>query len=405
MNLRLARLRKLFRRGGLQRARVAVVKQLARRYLSVPLDVVSNYQFVFSQDDPPQLRPGTLGKLKINWLLAGITSSQGGLFNIFRTVQQLEAWGHENRICVLGKLPASPAEIRAQIQRDYFPIQAEIATVSDGMRDSDALVATSWPTAYAARSIGNTAAKFYFVQDVEYMFYAAGSMHEFARRTYRFGFHGITAGRWVADVLKGEFGMDCTPFGFSFDRGAYSPHGPRTLSDPKRRVLFYARPETERRGFELGILTLSLVAQKMPDVEIVLVGFPPGSLQLPFRAVVQGVLPLSSLSALYRSCDVALVLSHTNLSLLPLELMASGCAVVSNSGPNTEWLLKDSFSRLAPFDPVLLSHSIVELLQNDRLRAGLVEAALSYVQSTDWADEIKIIESALLSSRSRSKSA
>ena len=74
MNLRLARLRKLFRRGGLQRARVAVVKQLARRYLSVPLDVVSNYQFVFSQDDPPLLRPGTLGKLKINWLLAGITS-------------------------------------------------------------------------------------------------------------------------------------------------------------------------------------------------------------------------------------------------------------------------------------------------------------------------------------------
>jgi len=113
----------------------------------------------------------------------------------------------------------------------------------------------------------------------------------------------------------------------------------RLLPVGKKRVLFYARPETERRGFELGVLALSLVAKKRPEVEFVLAGFKNRSVDLPFPAILPGVLALAELGALYRSCDVALVLSHTNLSLLPLEVMACGCAVVSNEGPNTEWLL------------------------------------------------------------------
>jgi glycosyltransferase involved in cell wall biosynthesis len=159
--------------------------------------------------------------------------------------------------------------------------------------------------------------------------------------------------------------------------------------------LFYARPETERRGFELGILALSLVANKLPDVEFVLVGFPPQSIRLPFPAVFPGVLPLSELGALYRSCDVALVLSHTNLSLLPLELMACGCAIVSNRGPNTEWLLTDSTAQLANADPRSLASAVIEILETDSLRLQKVKAALDFVQSTDWTKENKAIEAAL----------
>jgi len=395
MKLKLARVSKLFRRDALQRARIAIVKSLARKYLTVPLDVASQYQFVLGPDNPPRLRKVASQKLTINWILAGITSAHGGLFNIFRTIQQLEAWGHTNRIYVLGSLQMRSAEMREQVRKHYFPIHAEIAALSEGIKDCDALLATSWPTAYAARGIGNTVAKFYFIQDIEYMFYAPGSLHEFAKQTYRFGFHGITAGSWISAVLKRNFGMDCTSFGFSFDRGAYSHDGPSALPASKQRVLFYARPETERRGFELGILTLWLVAQKRPDVEFVLVGFPPGSLQLPFPAVFPGVLPLSKLAALYRSCDVALVLSHTNLSLLPLELMASGCIVVSNSGANTEWLLKEDYARLAPLDPVRLSQTLIEVLEDDQMRNNLVAAGLAFAQSTDWSQEIKTIESAI----------
>ena len=396
---RLVRLLKLFQRRGLRHGINAMAMSLARRHLSVPVDVLAKYQLVLTEDYPGNLSTSGSGPLRINWILPGIATAHGGLFNIFRAIQELEKWGHENRVYMLEMLPGGQAVVRDRIRKDYFSINADVDVFSDKVKDSDALVATSWPTAYAARGVGNTGQKFYFVQDLEYMFYAPGSLHEFARQTYQFGFRGITAGSWIADVLRREFNMECSVFGFSYDRHAYASTGGRLLPFGKKRVLFYARPETERRGFELGLLTLSLVAESMPDIEFVLAGFSRRSFDLPFPAIFPGVLPISELGALYRSCDVALVLSHTNLSLLPLELMACGCAVVSNKGPNTEWLLSDQTAQLARADPKSLAQAVIELLQNNRVRLQKIEAAIAFVESTDWTREIRAIESALLTAK------
>jgi glycosyltransferase involved in cell wall biosynthesis len=390
------KLRKLLTRDGAQLALNRRLRSLAQKHLSVPINVLSDYDFVFNENCPPCLPVRQTDRLQINWLVQGIAKAHGGLFNIYRTIQQLEAWGHENHVYVLGGLEEGSDEAARLVRRNYFDVRAKIELISSHIKDSDALIATSWPTAYAARRIANTVEKFYFVQDLEYMFYAPGSVSEMAKQTYQFGFRGITAGTWIADVLKKDFDMECLPFGFSYDRDQYGSSGDRLLSSQRKRVLFYARPETERRGFELGVLTLSLVAARLPEVEFVMVGFSPGSLKLPFPVLYPGVLPVGSLGALYRSCDVALVLSHTNLSLLPLELMACGCAVVSNLGPNTEWLLNHRISCLAAPDPKSLANAITEVLVSDELRSGLVGAALAFVSSTDWIKEIRKIESALL---------
>jgi len=331
-----------------------------------------------AEDRPARLSTPQTGPLRINWILLDVVAAQGGLLNIFRTIKQLEAWGHENRVYLLAGSPQGSSEAKQRIRKRYFPITADVELLSDNVKDCDALIATSWPTAYAVRSIENTAQKFYFVQDIEYMFYPPGSAYEFARQTYQFGFRGITLGSWIANVLRSEFKMECSSFGFSYDRDAYASTGPRLLPAGKKRVLFYARPETERRGFELGVLALSLVAKKMPDVEFVLVGFPPQSLDLPFPAIFPGVLPISELGPLYRSCDVALVLSHTNLSMLPLELMASGCAVVSNKGPNVEWLLTEQTVQFAKPNPKSLAQAVVELLDSETLRLRKVEAGQAF---------------------------
>jgi glycosyltransferase involved in cell wall biosynthesis len=377
-------------RGGFRQA----MNLWARRQLATPHDVLAEYSFVLGKDSPARLRAPRKGPLRINWILPGFGGGSGGMFNIFRAIHQLEQWGHTNRIYIPGET-ASIATSATEMARKYFPVQTKVELMRDDIEDSDALIATSWPTAYTARKVGNTARKFYFVQDIESLFHANGSLNEFANETYRWGFYGITAGKWIADVLNRDFNMECTPFGFSYDREAYSPDGPRLLPNGTRRVLFYARPSTERRGFELGVLALSLVARKMPDVEFVLVGLTPRSIELPFRFILPGILSPDALGALYRSCDAALVLSHTNLSLLPLELMASGCAVVSNSGPNVEWQLTEEVARLAPPTPEALADAILALLQDDELRTRQVEAALTFAQSTEWLSEIKSIESAL----------
>jgi glycosyltransferase involved in cell wall biosynthesis len=394
-----------FRRRGLRYSINSAATILTQKYFSNPLSVLPNFEDVLKEEHPASLAPSPSGSLMINWVLPGIEPAGGGLLNIFRTIQQLESWGHVNRVYLLGKVPGGDsAAARERIRDWYFPIHSDVKALSGQVEDSDALIATSWPTAYAVRSIGNTAHKFYFVQDIEYMFYAAGSLHEFVRQTYQFGFRGITLGSWVADVLAREFNMECSPFGFSYDRSAYSNTGDNFLPERKKRVLFYARPSSERRGFELGILALSLVAKRMPEVEFVLVGSQPQSLNVPFPAMCPGVLPVSELGALYRSCDVALVLSHTNLSMLPLELMACGCAVVSNTGPNVEWLLTDEVAQLAKPDPRSLAEAVIELLQSDSLRLRKIKAARAFAESTDWTREIRTIESVLLAGKEHSHS-
>src|SRR5690606_37442928 len=63
--------------------------------------------------------------------------------------------------------------------------------------DVDAIFATAWETAYPVFVDPSTARRLYFVQDFEPTFYATGSNSVLAENTYRFGFHGITAGRWL----------------------------------------------------------------------------------------------------------------------------------------------------------------------------------------------------------------
>lgn len=365
--------------------------------LKVPQDVWGDNGWIVNTDHPAERLPPGNGPLTINWLIPDVIEASGGLLNVLRSIYHMEQWGHRHRIYVLDKAVTDSREITAFVRQRYFPIAAEIEVFRGQVADSDALVATHWSTAYAARALSNTAGKFYFVQDLEYLFYPAGSLCEFVKQTYQWGFQGITLGPWIADELRRQFEMSCTPFGFSYDREIYTLPGPRYFPQEKKRVLFYARPRTERRGFELGILALSLVAQRAPDVEFVLVGFPPKSIRLPFHAVLPGILSPRGLAALYRSCSLALVLSYTNLSLLPLELMACGCAVVSNRGPNVEWLLTEQTTQLADSSPEALAEAILAALDNDTVRHNKVIAGRGLAETTDWVSEIRTIESAFYS--------
>jgi len=358
------------------------------------VNVSKEYEWILNQDRPAELDPPLGGPLRINWLIPGFGPGGGGLFHIFRVTQHLERWGHRQRVYVVCGAEATPGQLNELARRSYPPIKTELEVFRGEVVDSDALVATSWPTAYSVRGLGNTARKFYFVQDLEHLFYAAGSRHEFARRTYEWGFYGICSGRWLAETLSSEFGMECSAIGFSYDRDTYSPNGDRVFSDGKKRVLFYARPATERRGYELGVLALQLVARRAPNVEFVLVGFPAQGVQVSFPAVLPGILPASELPLWYRSCSVALVLSHTNLSYAPLELMACGCAVVSNSGKNVEWLLNDEIAKLASPTPEALASAIVELLEDEELCAKKAAAGRAFAGRTNSLTEIKNIEQA-----------
>lgn len=379
---------------GLRGGILDALERWARKRASAPEDVFREYGWILNQSREASLPAPPSGPLRIHWLIPTVASGSGGLLTIFRTIQELDKCGHKQSVYVVGDRIIGGDKVGDLVRKNYLPINGDVEVFTGELPDSDALVATSWTTAYAARTVPNTARKFYMVQDLEHLFYPQGSLCEFSKETYRWGFYGITAGEWIARVLRDEFGMECSSFSFSYDRGVHSRNGERRFPDGKKRVLFYARASSPRRGFELGVLALSLVAKQSPETEFVLVALPRQSLKLPFQATFLETLPASELPALYRSCDAALVLSHTNLSLLPLELMACGCAVVSNSGPNVEWLLTDEVAQLATPTPEALADAILALLHDDQLRARKIAAGYALAESTDWLSEIKAVESA-----------
>lgn len=358
------------------------------------VNIFKKYEFVnLEHVGDLSLTDGVL-KNTVNWFVPEIGKGSGGHLNIFRFIKNLEKIGIKNRIIIIeGGSKKSSARIKADIENWFFPIDADVFTDATLAPPSYFSIATSWKTAYYVRSYLSTVKRCYFVQDFEPWFYPAGTDALLAEATYSFGFYGFTAGKWLADKLNEVYSMHALALGFSFDRNLYKPYPRQT--DSRKRIFFYARPPTARRGFELGLLVLDAVAKRLPDVQVVMAGWNVREYEIPFEVEHVGLMDLHDLPALYSSCDVALVLSCSNLSLLPLELMACGVPVVTNRGPQSEWLLNERNAVLSPPTIEGLSSSIIDLLRSPDRAQALRIAGINFAQQTSWEEQALLMANQL----------
>lgn len=383
---------------------VATLKWVLRRLLNGPtpsgaIDVFSHYSFVH----PTQLAAvdSLYPANTINWFIPDFNVGSGGHLNIFRMIWNLEKKGIQSRIIIVKpNQHHSKEQAQSNIRKHFFPLQAEVWLGLNGLPSAEFAVATGWDTAYPVRDFTGATHKLYFVQDYEPCFYALGSDAVLAENTYNFGFYGITAGSWLAKKLTAEHGMTTHSVGFGVEHDRYQ-QTPRREPHIKR-VFFYARPPTPRRAFELGLLVLNVVSDRLPDTQFLLAGWDTAAYHIPFPHLGCGTVSLEELPDLYSQCDVALVLSLTNVSLLPLELMACGCAVVSNSGPNVDWLVTDDVAALTRCEPGALADAICDLLVNDDKRKALASRASAYAQEMTWTDVAESFEQGLQAVRNHS---
>lgn len=344
------------------------------------------YEFVkYKPMGNPQLADAA-ARNTINWFIPTFGFGSGGHLNIFRFIQKLESEGFNCSIVIVGEhQPMSAITAQKLINEWFMPLKATVYLGAEQAPPAHITVATSWITAYHVRNFKSTHHYCYFVQDFEPFFYAMGSEYIWAEATYRFGFHCITAGDWLAQKLAEDYGLRTAAVGFSYDRDLYATL-PR--KDPtSRTVFFYARPPTQRRAFELGLLVLDEVVKRHPDVGVVFAGWDISNYAIPFKHLNAGVLKTSELPDLYSQCDAALVLSLSNLSLLPMELMACGTPVVSNRAACTEWLLNDDNAALAEPTVEALADALSEVLSNPNKRDHIRAGGYATVARSDWADE------------------
>lgn len=349
--------------------------------------VIKFWEFVNLEDKGSRTSPSTEAIGTINWFIPYFGKGSGGHTTIFRFIHLLEKQGYDCRIVIVGKeLPRNARIAKLQINEWFFPLKAEVFLGTDELPEAEFGVATEWKTAYYLRNFGDVTTKCYFVQDFEPWFFPVGSESVFAAETYNFGFHCITAGEWLGTQMKMKSDKESVAFHFSYDAEIFWPAKVKD-SRTNLRVLFYARPPTPRRGFELGMLALTLLHEKYPDMEVFFLGWDISGFEIPFRHVNFGVLPNEKLGEVYREASVALVLSLTNVSLLPVELMASGIPIVSNKGEWLDWQLNETNSVKTEPTPRGLADGVSRLHEDENFRSQIVDGALQTAISTSWERE------------------
>jgi glycosyltransferase involved in cell wall biosynthesis len=337
--------------------------------------------------DPPvpPVREGEA--LVLSWVMTPPSRGSGGHTTLFRLIEHLERRGHDCRV-FLYDVYGSDAAYHEAVLRDAFPqFRGPVLDMTERPDDAHALFATSWQTAYPVYRSRGAGKRFYLVQDFEPAFYAASTQSALAEATYRMGFHAVTAGRWLATKLAGDYGMAADGFDFGCDTDRY-----QLGVGPRDGIVFYARPDAPRRAFDLGTLALELFAAARPDVTIHLYGGALG--RLPFPAVQHGHVGVDELNEIYGRCFAGLTLSLTNVSLVPFEMMAAGCIPVVNDAEHNRTVLDNDFVWYADASPHALAAALQAICSLPDFAARSASAAGS-MHSVSWDDAGATVERVL----------
>jgi hypothetical protein len=330
--------------------------------------------------------------LTINWVVPAPLSHEGGGYaTIMSIITYLESKGHTCRIYNYDPFHLTNLRAVQDIAAYVFPnVKAQQLYGATNMKECDAIFATSWETAYPVFRFSNFAKKFYLVQDYEPYFHPIGTTSNLAEQTYNMGFYGITAGKWLQKKVA-EHSMPADYFDFSADGNMYFHKNFAT----RNKVLFYFQPGKSRRGFELGVYALELFNKTHPKYQILLLGTDDMQFRLPFKYKNLGALHKSKLNVVYNQCAAALVIGFTNMSLLPLEVMAAGCIPVVNDGENNRLVSNNPNIVYTPPFPEDLSDALFEVISQEDL-PNIAKKASDSVRQTVWSTSYEKIHQIIL---------
>lgn len=349
------------------------------------IDVMTSAEDVVAADfvAHPYRVPAKVSKTKldIGWVLSPISIGSGGQHTIARFARSLQERGHNVTFFIYESIAKQPASYSHELLKDHFDIDVKCVPVKDiGKINLDVLFATGWETAYPVFNMKTDAHKMYFVQDYEPLFYGMGSKAVLAENTYRFGFYGVTAGRWLTKKVA-AFDMPADYFDFGADLDIYKP---KSVTTKKKQICFYGRPVTERRAFEIGVLALAKFHQMHPNYNIVFFGWDVSDYDIPFPYDNRGIVNPAQLAQIYHESEACLVLSLTNASLLPLELLAAGCVPVMNDGDNNRMVIGENPDIVYTLDsPIELAHGLDKVV-NDPDIVQRCERISKRAESSSW---------------------
>ena len=331
----------------------------------------------------------------VNWFIPDIDSPFfGGLNTAFRIANKLRLeHGVRNRFVVL----AGPAEhfFRSALNAAYpglgtdseFHFYEPSDSAYSQIPKADAAIATLWLTAIHVAKAQSGLRNFYLIQDFEPEFYPASSLFAMAEESYQLGLYGICNTKSMYDTYTQEYGGSGMYFTPAVDRSVYYPAtDTRKHEQDVVTVFAYARDHF-RNCWEIVEAALHEVKKKHGrNVRILAAGARHLSLSSGF--VNLGLTDYRLAAQYYRESDIGVTMQITrHPSYLPLELMASGAAMVMPASHWFDWLT-DGGKNVATTmrNAEDLAKRLDEIISNSELRAAKMTSGLAVIDSShsDW---------------------
>jgi glycosyltransferase involved in cell wall biosynthesis/2-polyprenyl-3-methyl-5-hydroxy-6-metoxy-1,4-benzoquinol methylase len=332
---------------------------------------------------------------------APIAQTGGGYKNIFRIGNWLADHNHDVHIYVeaIAHLAGlTDAEIVAYCNQYFGRSAATIHVGHDRILPSDVALATAYPTAYAVNNITNTRCKTYLIQDYEPEFSDRSDPgYERAERTYDLPLKKIALGKFLQTLFSKRDRVAVAQIPFALDLSNF--RNLKIRSPLSIRVLFFARPSLKRRAYPVGVEALRILADVCPEVEIAFYGMSEPE-DLGFNYKNLGELSPDQVATEMNQSHIHLSFSLTNISWVPFEAMACGCAVVEAKVPSVEiWMEDDSENcMLVEPNPRAVADALIKLVRDSQMRDRIATNGEKFVAtiSSTWEQSCEQMEKILL---------
>ncbi|MDX6671646.1 MAG: hypothetical protein QOI91_2009 [Solirubrobacteraceae bacterium] len=322
------------------------------------------------------------GRLRVIYVTED-TGVGGGHRDIFEHLNRLRARGHDVQLFSLGDAP------------DWFPLEAPVRTFDDYSELTEALagenaikVATWWNTG-APVWIGSMqrGLPVFFVQDVETSYYPGDlAAQNNVLAAYREEFRFMTISEWNSSRLR-ELGLDARLIPPGIDLETFRP-----LENRRRDDLLLAIGRSQPLK-NLGLTLDATRRLRAGRAELWMFGVEPeiGDLH---RTRYFDTPSDEEVNELFNTATVFVQTSrHEGFCLPPLEMMATGGAVVCTDAHGNRDFCRDGENCLMPeATPESVAGAIARVLEDPDLRRRLGEAGIRTAADYAWETRIDSLE-------------
>lgn len=245
--------------------------------------------------------------------------------------------------------------------------------------DNDVIIATAIKTSFFVNKLPERCGKkYYFIQGYENWSFS----DEEVISSYQFGMKNIVVSNWLKGIVDKYSTEPSILIDNSVDTNVFFPCIP-TENRPRHSITFHYRVKPHK-GCKYAFECLSLLAEKYPDLEVVIVSIEKQIKDLPaycrwvYSASPEDVAEIDNHSRVFLCSSI-----QEGFGLPGLEAMACGCVLASTNYEGVlEYAVDGENALLSPVkDAKAMSENIVRLFEDDvlyeRLRANGIETARS----------------------------